>query len=326
MKIPGVLKLQRQWVCWKLKFEDGKWKKVPVDPKTGKFASPTDPSTWGTSDQAWEYYTRRKNKGIMGLGFVFTKDDPFTGVDLDKCRDPETGVIAPWALEIVEKLNSYAEISPSGRGLHIIVFGVLPPGNRIVDDVEMYDDRRFFTITGNLLPGIAQNIENRPNELKFLHKRFLGGDQDASSCIQPDSSGLHRKASPGAGGWEPLLEKLRGAEMTQADRDIIRQFKAGQYGEIYRLLFMGDWEGAGRLREQDPYKSQSQADQALLNRLARLTNGSPTRMYVIFKESKLFLRDKTKDNQTYVVRTIQKAIDDMGWRPVQASTRGRGRR
>lgn len=55
----------------------------------------------------------------MRVGFVFTRDDPFVGIDLDHCRDPETGKIKPWALEIVAKLNSYSEVSPSGTGLHI---------------------------------------------------------------------------------------------------------------------------------------------------------------------------------------------------------------
>ena len=92
---------------------------------------------------------------------------------------------------------------------------------------------------------------------------------------------------------------------------------------MYRLLFMGDWEGAGRLRKQGPYKSQSDADQALANLLARVTDGSPTRMYAIFKESRLIMRDKTKDNRTYLARTIKKAIDGMNWRPPTAPTGGR---
>jgi putative DNA primase/helicase len=324
--IPEPLKLRRQWVCWKQKFEDGKLKKVPVNPMTGRNASPTDSSTWGTFEQAWKYYERHKGAAIMGIGFVFTKDDPYAGVDLDKCHDPETGVITPRALEIVKKLNSYTELSPSGRGLHIIVFGSLLPGPRKEGDVEMYDDVHYFTITGRLLPGFAQTIENRPKELKFIHARFLGGGQDASVPITPDPSRRRRQAGPGANGWEALLHQMRGAELTPADLEVIQRLKAGRYGELYRLLFMGDLEGAGRLRKQGPYRSQSEADQALLNRLARLTDGSPARMSAIFQESKLSMRDKVKDHHTYLARTIQKAIEGRGWRLAQASTRGRGRR
>ncbi|MFA4901310.1 MAG: hypothetical protein WC600_01055 [Desulfobaccales bacterium] len=327
MKIPGVLTLRRQWVCWKLKFEDGKWKKVPVDPKTGRFASPTDPSTWGTFGQACKYYERRKNKGIMGLGFVFTKDDPFTGIDLDKCRDPETGVIEPWALEIVEQLSSYTEISPSGSGLHIIVFGVLPPGKRKEGDVEMYDSRHYFTITGNLLANGAGNaIENRPKELKLVYARFLENGRDSSLPLRNDPSAHGRKPRIDVGVLDTLLEHFQTAVLTPPDLEIIRELKAGRQGEMYRYLFIGDWKGAGRLRKHGPYRTQSEADQALANRLARLTNGNAVRVYALFKESKLFMRDKNKINSAYLARTIQKAITDMGWQPPQGSTGGRDRR
>jgi putative DNA primase/helicase len=149
--IPGVLKAWPQWVCWALRLEDGKWKKVPVDPKTGRFASSTKPSTWGTFDQAWEYYQSRKGGGIDGLGFVFTEDDPYAGIDLDKCRDIETGEIAPWALEIVTKMNSFTELSPSGTGLHIFVEGKLPGNGINTKRVEIYDCKRYFTLTGHAL-------------------------------------------------------------------------------------------------------------------------------------------------------------------------------
>lgn len=321
MKIPGVMKLQGQWVCWKLKFEDGKWKKIPVDPKTGKFASANDPSTWGTFDQACKYYNRKKNKDIMGLGFVFTKDDPFTGVDLDKCRDPETGEIEPWALEIVEQLSSYTEISPSGSGLHIIVFGVLPPGKRKVGDVEMYDDLHYFTITGNLLANSAgKAIENRPNELKLVYARFLGDDQDGSSHILSGTTGRQQRKNLGDKGWDALLQQMESALVTPPDLDIIRDLKSGGQGELYRLLFTGYWEAAGLHRKQGPYKSRSDADQAMLNRLARLTNGDPARMHAIFRESVLYMRNKFRNHRTYLLRTILTAIDGLSWQPPQAST------
>jgi putative DNA primase/helicase len=324
--IPEELKAWPHWVCWKLQWKDSKGKKCPVNPKTGMFASSTNPSTWGTFDQAWEHYERHKDAGIMGIGFVFTKDDPYTGVDLDHCRNAETGDILPWSLEIVQYLNSYIELSPSGTGLHIFVRGILPVGSRKVGDVEMYDDVHYFTISGVPLPGLSQTIESRQNELEVLHARFLGGGHNASVPIQTDVGGRRWKSGTDSKGWEALLQQLGSATLTPADLDIIQQFKGGQYGEMYRLLFMGDWEGAGRLRKQGVYKSNSDADQALLNRLARLTNGSPRRIYAIFKESKLAMRDKILENRTYLARTIKKAIEGMVWQPAQASPWGRGRR
>jgi putative DNA primase/helicase len=323
--IPESLKALPNWVDWKYIWEQWdveRWAKVPINLKTSQYAKPNDPSTWGTFEKAWERYERSKGRLFDGLGFMFSKDDQITGVDLDDCRNPETGVIAPWALEIVEKLDSYTEISPSGKGLHIIVAGVLPPGLRKVGDVEMYDDVHYFTMTGHLLaPGARKAIESRQTELDLLHARFLGGYPDTSVQILSDIAGQQGKASHGSGGWEALLQQLLGAVLTPEDHDIIRQLRLGLYGEMYELLFLGDWGGAGRLRKQGPYKSQSQADLALFNLLARATGGSPTSMYAIFNESGLIMRAKTKDNRTYLARTIKKAIDGMNWRPAQASPR-----
>jgi len=323
--VPEVMKLRRQWVCWQLQFENGKWKKVPVDPKTGRFASPTDPSSWGTFAEAWKYYQWHKKQGIGGVGFVFTETDPFAGVDLDKCRDPETGVIQPWALEIVERLNSYTEISPSGKGLHIIVFGVLPPGQRKVGDVEMYDGRHYFTITGQRLGNsTGKLVESRPKELHLVHARFLGADYGDAARRHATTPGRHSNACVGNEKWEMLLQKMEGAKLTPADRKIIRALQSGQYGEVYRLLFTGYWEGAGLVRKQGRYKSQSEAEQAMFNRLARLTKGDPVRMYAIFRESPSFERAKIKNHRTYLVRTIFTAIDGLSWSPPQSSTCSRG--
>ena len=263
---------------------------------------------------------------MEGLGFMFSKDDQITGVDLDDCRNPETGVIVPWALEIVDKLGSYTEISPSGKGLHIIVAGVLPPGLRKQDNVEMYDDVHYFAMTGHLLAPGARIAKEPTDRARSSPCSRPWGFPDTSVQILSDLTGRQGDAYRGSGGWEALLRQLMGAELTPEDHDIIRQFRLGQYGEMYGLLFLGDWGGAGRLREQGPYKSQSQADLALFNHLARATGGSPSRMYVIFSESGLVMRAKTKGNRTYLARTIKKAIDGMNWRPAQASTGERGRR
>lgn len=160
--------------------------------------------------------------------------------------------------------------------------------------------------------------------LRLIHTRFLGVGQGASSSSRPDSS-IRQKAKPAIKGWKPLLQEVPHAELTPPDLEIIRGLKAGRYGELYRLLFMGDVEGASQLRKYGPYKSQSQADQAMLNRLAGLTNGNHTRMWAIFMETGL-VRDKERDHPTYLARTIQTAIDGMGWRPAQASPAVEGQR
>lgn len=86
------------------------------------------------------------------MASVFSEDGPFVGIDVDNCVD-EDGNIKEWARELVEKANSYTEISPSGNGLHIIVKGSLPDGSIKNEEaeIEAYEKDRFFTITGRVL-------------------------------------------------------------------------------------------------------------------------------------------------------------------------------
>lgn len=123
--IPAELKSLPQWVGWKLVQRDGKATKLPVNPKTGDLASSTDPSTWGTIQEA---LIATEKYGLPGIGFAFSEHDSFCGVDLDSCRNPETGEVELWAQQHIDRFNSYTETSPSGKGVHIILKGTLPPG------------------------------------------------------------------------------------------------------------------------------------------------------------------------------------------------------
>lgn len=145
--IPGELKVRRQWVTWRLEERGGKLTKVPYTPGTSHKASSTDLLTWRSFEDALDGLDR-----CDGIGFAFCSGDPFTGVDLDDCRDLETGEVEPWAAKIVADLGSYTELSPSGTGLHIIAKGeILSNGKR--GRVEMYSMKRFFTMTGHSLSG-----------------------------------------------------------------------------------------------------------------------------------------------------------------------------
>src|SRR2546422_324662 len=141
--IPEQLKKEHGWVNWRLEQRDGKPAKVPVDPRTGKLASCRDPNTWGTFAQA----VKRLGKGGVS-GIAFQLKPPFVGVDLDLCRSKATGEVEPWAEQIVDSLDSYSELSPSGQGIHVLVKGALPKGRRRKGRVEMYDRDRYFTLTG----------------------------------------------------------------------------------------------------------------------------------------------------------------------------------
>jgi len=175
---PEKLRALLQWVMWR--YEDhGKPKpdKVLYNPRTGQRAKSNDPQTWGSSIEVVTVFHRG---GFDGVGFVFSAADPYTGIDLDSCRDPETGLLEPWAGEIVERLDSYTEASPSGRGVHILIKGTLPAGGRKKGKVAMYDTGRFFTVTGEHLGGTPTKIEERTAELAALHAEVFGKRQENS--------------------------------------------------------------------------------------------------------------------------------------------------
>ncbi len=151
--IPEQLTARPQWVCWCLEERDGNMTKMPYIPGTvrPRRASSNDLMTWRTFSEALEAYELGE-PAYDGIGFMFCSADPFSGIDLDKCRDPETGEVEGWAQEIIDEVfEGYAEVSPSGTGVHIIVPGVVRGGAVKRGCIEMYSQTRFFTVTGRVL-------------------------------------------------------------------------------------------------------------------------------------------------------------------------------
>jgi len=155
--IPEELKKRPQWVDWVYEHnpsDPDNPKKPPINPKTGKKAKVNDPDTFATFEVAVKRY---KKGGVEGIGFVFTDNDPYVGIDLDDCRNKITGKIKIAAQLIIDSFASYTEISPSGTGIHIIAKGKLPGKGRnfgyvkSFGKVEMYDQAHYFTITGDIL-------------------------------------------------------------------------------------------------------------------------------------------------------------------------------
>jgi primase-polymerase (primpol)-like protein len=176
--IPPELKALPQWVCWKgvdrvdrRSEEVVGLNKVPIDPKTNppRHAKSNDSATWGTFQQCvetlphlLEQWQREDPPGYRGggIGFVFTPEDPFAGIDLDHCREHESGAIAPWAQQILIRCASYAEVSPSGAGVKLFVQGQLPGGGVNKYFIELYDQGRFFTVTGQHIPDTPCTIQD----------------------------------------------------------------------------------------------------------------------------------------------------------------------
>lgn len=87
-----------------------------------------------------------------------------------------------------------------------------------------------------------------------------------------------------------------------SDRQILSKMRAGRHGERLSRLWNGQWE--------TDYKSQSEADIALLNALAYYAQGDTSRMDALFRQSGLYRTDKWDQmhgEQTYAEMTIGKA-------------------
>jgi hypothetical protein len=268
----------RQWVCWRTEERDGKVTKVPICPHIGELAAVDRPETWGTYEEA---VRAAREHGYDGVGFVFTEDDPYAGVDLDNCRDPETGEVEEWAKELIEQLNSYTELSPSGGGAHILVKAEIPLGGRRRGQIEMYDSGRFFTVTGQHLPGTPIRIKERQAVVEVLHRKLF-------VLTKGDTTG---HGAPGPGNDLP-------------DTEILAKARQASNGEAFDKLWNGD---------TSDYASRSEADLALCSYLAFWTGGDPSRVDELFRQSGLY-RPKWDerhfgDGRTYGQATVQKAIE-----------------
>jgi putative DNA primase/helicase len=250
--IPNELKRLQRWVCWQRIVRSGKPTKVPIDPKAGRMASCTDAGTWGTYAQALSFLNSGK---ATGIGFVL--GPPYSGSDLDRCRNPKTGVIEPRAAQIIDALNSYTEVSPSGAGVHILVKGALPEGGRRKGRVEMYESGRYFTMTGLRVEGAPATIESRQAELNTLHAEIFGTKQSAEAPTNATSSSVDS------------ADSLADDEIIMGARRLPK----------FKRLWDGDWTG---------YDSQSEADLALCLMLADWTARQAGRIDGLFRRSKPF--------------------------------------
>ena len=261
-EIPGELKALPHWVVWHYEVRPGKRKpaKAPYQPRTGHRARTDLPATWGTHAQVLARY---QQGGWHGLGFVFTAGDPYSGIDLDDCRNPETEEIAPWAWRIVAEMQSYTEISPSGRGLHVLVQATLPDHTgRKQGAVEIYDTGRYFAITGQRLAGTPATIEERQAQVLALYATLAPAEPTTLSlAVQP------------------------GAACSRSDAEVLARALAAPNGAKFQALWSGQL--AAYRDPRSGQVDQSRADFALCRLLAYWTNGDADQMDRLFRQSAL---------------------------------------
>lgn len=271
--IPESLKQLKQWVCFKLEYNEkkGKYDKIPKDPKTGRNAKANDPATWSDFQTAVKAVSKY---GFDGIGIEFANG--IFGVDLDGVV--KDGKLTPEAEDIIKTLDSYTEYSPSGTGVHILCKGTIPPKDRRKGNIEMYSEGRFFTVTGKVL-GEPKEIQERTAQAAIVHEKYLKRD-------------------------EPKPANQPAPDIDLSDSELINRAMNAKNGHIFRALWNGDISG---------YPSQSEADLALCNLLAYWTNGNAYRMDALFRQSALYRPekwDKRHGPDTYGNMTIKKALSD----------------
>ncbi len=260
---PAELKELPQWVVRR--------GKVPVNPRTGDGAKAGQPDTWGTFEEAVQ-----ASAGYDGIGFEF-HNNGIVGVDLDHVIDAEAGAVDPAALEAVNRLNSYTEYSPSGTGLHIYVRGKIPVDGRKGGAREMYQAKRYFTVTGKPF-GDVRPLADRSKEIAELFAEWF-----------PDKSAQLPQKSTSS------------APVDLNDAALISKIKRSKNGALFSTLWNGD---------HSDYKSRSEADIALCNILAFWTGKDADRMDRLFRSSGLMRPkwDRKQSGSTYGAITIQDAI------------------
>ncbi len=289
--IPASLRRLPQWVCWKYIQRNGRDTKCPIRSDTGAMADATDPATWSTWEAALEKF--QSSPDLAGVGFVFSPDDNFCGVDLDDCLDPATGQAKPWAKQLMEQMGSYAEVSPSGNGIKIFIRGS-KPGKRCRKpyhdgEVEIYDQGRFFTVTGMPYNGSPLDVHASQDALNAAYRDIFG---------EGESDSPENKSPTRANTAKPSNKSLTDPEILELASSPRRKNDGGQK---FAALWAGRWN--------DYFNSASEADSSVVFTLAYFTK-DPDQIDRMFRTSGL-MRPKWDDyhgEQTYGEITIDKAL------------------
>jgi primase-polymerase (primpol)-like protein len=283
---PEILHAIARWLVYILiPPEDGsKPTKQPFSPMTLTPANRLDDTSTfdfalDTLQNAWAYATAEAHlhgPPFAGVGFRFEycTAAPFIFVDLDNCRDPETGEIEAWALETVERFNTYTEVSPSGKGVHILFRSTWTPaaGNR-KGNTEVYWCGRWAAMTGEHLPGTPFDLIDRTEVFRAFHAELFP--------VPPPT--------PAAVASAPAVQF--------SDDQLLNRARAARNGAMFRELF-----------DQPPTRpNHSEEDLRLCCILSFWTGRDAERIDRLFRQSAL-MREKW-NRRDYRLRTIRKAIE-----------------
>ncbi|MFO7834100.1 MAG: phage/plasmid primase, P4 family [Halohasta sp.] len=303
--VPETLADRCQWVTWRYQFDGSRdeWTKVPVDATTGRNASSTDPKTWTSFATALAYH-ERDGTDTDGVGFVVQDEGHVVGLDLDDCRNPDTGGFEPWAEDVLDSVPTYAEVSPSGTGLRLFGLGDVPDGGTRSDvdgsegHIEMYETGRYLTVTGHALDSVPADVRQVKDEIVAVHAEYIADDEPDTEKPKTAGDGGVQADSPGV---DPGVDvgniDSSDAASELSDNELLNKAKDAENGEKFTQLWCGDISD---------YPSHSEADLALCGFLAFWTGGDRQRIARLFRQSDLY-REKW-DRDDYRERTIDKAL------------------
>lgn len=302
-----ALALVHQFVVYKLipsKSRPGKTDKIPLDYRTGNAADPHDPKNWTNGGHAIGI-AKKWGEGY-GIGFVFTKNDPFFFVDIDNCL---SACGTKWNDNAERMLAAFpgaaVEVSSSGKGLHIIASGT-PPIHRTRDihdlGMEFYTCARFVALTGWNATGSAA-LDFTP-VLQWLAENYF-----------PIGSTTFEGAS-----WRVEWEfySKRGADpewngSTNDEELLSRMLRSQSTANLFgaKASFADLWEGNVEALEKsypDPERAynESSADAGIAQHLAFWTGNDVERMRRFMFKSGL-AREKY-EREDYLPRTILASV------------------
>lgn len=301
LPVPYELLGRAQFVTWKLIYKPEKEKpdKVLCNLKTHKFGSVTDPSTWGTYEEACAAF---KSGNKDGIGFVFTDSDPWCFFDLDDCID-ENERIHPDAKAVMESLpNAAWEISQSCKGFHGII--------RVDDKAALASRRKKFRTSS----GIKCEFYTQGRFVAFGKCNWSRLDlpmvqADFIKIFVPENQQV---TSRDATAWEqPAPEVSQDAgiikKLLEKDKKDSRVIFGGEIGENEQL-----WNGDVALGTIYPDAKRpfdnSAAEMALANKLAYLCTGNAAQIERIMTVGPLCKRKKWQNRPDYRRRTIEKSV------------------
>ncbi len=275
--IPERLVGLNQWLVWRYEENsEGELKKPPFTPSTGIRADITNPQSWGSFSEAQLAYSAGKWDGI-GLALV----SDIVAIDIDDCIVDD--VPEPRVEKIIRHLNTYFEKSPSGKGVRGFIYAALPGTHRRREKIELYEDKRYVTITGHHLPSTPNLIGTDQEKLSKVYYKIFP-EKSPKSVQRP-------KYTPHIEGTNLVIEKALSAKN----------------GENFRRYLNGDtslWGEGGR------HKSKSEADFTFCLMLCYWTNGDRGRIDAIYRSSGMIDAkwDERRGNTTYGQQTIEKAL------------------